>query len=77
MKTVLHQRPSVSVVLLDSQRKPLRFTAKRLAMLQEMQVEFPEIPVFCEVNGQEARVELQLIELWNMNLIYILNTSVA
>jgi len=77
MKTSLVNRPSISVILLDSQRRPLRFTAKRLAMLQELQVEFPELPVFCDVNDQYRHVELQQLELWDMRRLYLLNTSVA
>ena len=77
MRTTLQHRPSVEVVLVSSQHRPLAFSAKRLAMLQEMQKEFPEIPVLCTLNGQLKHIELQMVELWDMRLLYILNTSVA
>jgi hypothetical protein len=77
MRTVIHQRPGVAVTLVDSQHRPLTFSAKRLAMLQEMQKEFPELPLLCTVNGQLKHIELQTVELWDMKLLYILNTSVS
>lgn len=77
MKTVIHQRPGVALILVDSQHRPLAFSAKRLAMLQEMQKEFPELPMLCTLNGQLKHIELQTVELWDMRLLYILNTSVA
>lgn len=77
MKTTLHQRPSVSVRLLDMARRPLAFTAKRLAMLQSLQAELPELPILCEVNGQVRTIQLETIELWDMRMLYLLNTSVV
>ncbi len=77
MKTYLQHRPSVDVTILDTQRRPLRFTMKRLAMLRDLQVEFPELPVYCEVNGEHKHVPLEAIELWDMGILMIRNTSAA
>jgi len=77
MKTYIVHRPAVEVVLLDTQRRPLAFTYKRLAMLQEMRVEFPELPVLCFVNHQVKQIPLETIELWDMRTLSMLNTSVV
>jgi hypothetical protein len=73
MRTHLVSRPSVDVVILTGQRKPLRFSYKRLALLQELQAEIPDLPVSCLISGLPKVVEIISIDLWDMRFINMVN----
>lgn len=74
MKFILSYRPSVQVVLLDSQNRPLAFTMKRLHILRELQREMPELPLWCFMDGNIKRVPIELLELYDERYIFMLNT---
>ena len=74
MKFILSYRPSVQVVLLDSQNRPLAFTMKRLHILREMQREMPEMTMHCFMDGNIKRVPIELLELYDERHIFMLNT---
>ena len=76
LKTCIIQRPAVEIVLLDGAQKPLAFSHKRLALLQDVFVEFPELPIMVRQDGIIKWVEISQIELFDTRTLHILNTSI-
>lgn len=73
MRLTLKGRPSNDIVLLDSQKRPLQFSYKRLAILQTVAVEMPELPLFCLLNGIPKHIQIEMLELYDVQLINKLN----
>ena len=74
MKLHLMHRPSVDVVLLNGQNKPLAFSAKRLVILRQLQTEIPELSLYCFMDGNIKRVPIELLDLYDERLIFMMNT---
>lgn len=75
MKLTYRGRPQVEVTLLDSQRKPLLFSYKRLAILQNVATEIPELPVSALVNNIPRQIPIEMIDFWDMKLINMMNQA--
>ncbi len=73
MKLHLMHRPSVDVVLLNGQNKPLAFSAKRLVILRQLQTEMPELSLYCFMDGNIKRVPIELLDLYDERLIFMMN----
>ncbi len=74
MKLHLMHRPSVDVVLLDSQNRPLAFSMKRLVLLRQLQTEMPELTLHVFTNGNYKRLPIELVDLYDERLIFMMNT---
>ena len=73
MKIQLEHRPSVIVVLVDSQYRPLPYSLKLVRDFQHLAESYPTLPLLVSLYGNLKHVEISSLDWWNEKAIHDIN----